>query len=90
MHDRFENVFDVETGLGGDGDRIRCIDPDHILDLLADTLGLGRGQVHLVEDRDDLQSGIDSLINVRKRLRFHALTGIDHQQGAFAGGQAAR
>ena len=33
--------------------------------------------------------GIDGLIDVGQGLRLHALGGIDHQQRALAGGQAA-
>ena len=64
--------------------------PDHILDLLLDPLGLGGGQVDLVEDRHDLQPGIDRLIDIGQGLGLDALAGIHHQQRAFAGGQAAR
>ena len=54
-----------------------------------DPLGLGGGQVDLVEDRHDLEPGIDRLIDIGQGLGFDALAGIDHQQRAFAGGQAA-
>ena len=67
----------------------RGIEPDHILDLLADALGLGGRQVDLVEDRDDLVIVVDRLIDIGERLRLDALARIDHQQRAFAGRQAA-
>jgi hypothetical protein len=36
-------------------------------------LGLGGGQVDLVEDRDDLVVGVDRLVEVGQRLRLDAL-----------------
>jgi hypothetical protein len=71
-------------------DGVRGVDADHVLDLLLDALGLGGGQVDLVEDRDDLVVVVDRLIDVGERLRLDALRGVDHQQRAFAGGQRAR
>jgi hypothetical protein len=54
-----------------------------------DAVGLGGGQVDLVEDRDDLVVGVDRLVDVGERLRLDALAGVDHQQRALAGGAAS-
>ena len=75
----------AEIGIG-----VRGVDADHVLDLLAHALGLGGRQVDLVEHRHDFEIGIDRLIDIGERLRFHALARIDHQQRALAGGQTAR
>ena len=56
---------------------------------LRTLLGLGRRQVDLVEDRDDLVIVVERLVDVGERLRLDALGGIDHEQGALAGGEAA-
>jgi hypothetical protein len=69
---------------------LRRVQPDDVLDLLADLFGLGGGQIDLVDDRHDLMIMLDRLIDVGERLRFHALRRIHHQQGALARGQAAR
>ena len=53
-------------------------------------LGLGRGQVDLVDDRNDFQVVVEGQVGVGEGLRFDALRGVDHQQRAFAGLQAAR
>ena len=53
-------------------------------------VGLGGGQVDLVEDRDDLVAGVERLIDIGERLRLDALAGVDDQERAFAGGQRAR
>ena len=64
--------------------------PDHLLDLFPDPLRLGRGQVDLVDHRDDLQVMMQREVRVRQRLRFHALGSVHYKQRAFAGLQAAR
>src|SRR5262249_46628559 len=84
MHDRFEHFGYIVAGLGRDQDRIRGIEPDHVLDLLFDFFRLGRRQIDLVEHRYDLVVVIDRLINVGERLRLDALRGIDYQHGPFA------
>ena len=89
MDDGFQHLLDVEAGFGGDRNRLRRVDADHVLDLLADALRLGGRQIDLVEDRHDLEIGVDRLIDVGEGLRFHALARVDHQQRAFAGGKTA-
>ena len=89
MHQRLQHALDVQAGLGADFHRVGGVQPDHILDLLLHPFRLGGGQVDLVEDRDDLVVGLDRLIDVGERLRLHALAGVDHQQRALAGGEAA-
>ena len=87
--DAFQHLGNVEAGLGRDQDRVRGVEPDHVLDLLLHLFGLGRRQVDLVEDRHDLVIVVDRLIDVGERLRLDALGGVDHQQRAFAGGERA-
>ena len=86
---RLQQVVDADAGLGRDPDRLGRVDADHVLDLPGDPLGIGRRQVDLVEDRDDLVVGLDRVIGVGERLRLDALAGIDHQQRALAGGERA-
>ena len=81
---------DADAGLGRDHHRVGGVDADHVLDLLLDLVGLGGGQVDLVQDRHDLVVGVERLIDVGERLRLDALAGVDHQQRAFAGRQRAR
>ena len=66
----------------------RGVEPDHVLDLLLDLVGLGRRQVDLVEDRHDLVVVVDRLVDIGEGLRLDALGRVDHQQRALAGGQA--
>ena len=51
--------------------------------------GSAAGQVDLVEDRHDLVVRLDRLIDIGQRLRLDALAGVDDQQAALAGGEAA-
>ena len=63
---------------------------DHVLDLLRHALGIGGGQVDLVDDRDDLEAGVDRELGVGERLRLDALRRVDHQHRALAGRERAR
>ena len=87
--DRLEHVLDAEPGLGRDQHGVGGVEADHVLDLLLDLVGLGGGQVDLVEDRDDLVVVVDRLVDVGERLRLDALARIDDEQRALAGGERA-
>jgi hypothetical protein len=49
------------------------VEADDLLDLPPRLLGLGAGQIDLVNHRNDLEIVLDRQICVRQRLRFHAL-----------------
>ena len=89
VHDGFQHFRHVLAGLGRDQDRVRGVEPDHVLDLLLDLVGLGGRQIDLVEHRNDLVVVVDRLIDIGERLRLDALRGVDHQQRALAGGERA-
>ena len=89
MHDGFENLRHVEPGLRGNENRVRRVEPDHVLDLLLDLVGLGGRQIDLVEHRHDLVIVVERLVDVGERLRLDALAGIDHKQRALTGGERA-
>ena len=56
----------------------------------AHVLGIGGGQVDLVDDRHDGEVVVHRQVDVGQRLRLDALRRVDDQHGAFAGGQRAR
>ncbi len=87
--DGFEHVLDADAGLGAGEHRVAGVDADDVLDLGADLLGLGGGEVDLVDDGDDLVVVLDRLVDVGERLRLDPLRGVDDQQRAFARGEAA-
>ena len=53
-------------------------------------IDVGRRQVDLVEDRDDLEVVLEREVDVGDRLRLDALRRVDDEQRALAGGEAAR
>ena len=55
----------------------------------GDPLGVGVGQVDLVDDGDDRQVVLERQVDVGQRLGLDALGGVDDQQRALAGGEAA-
>ncbi len=65
------------------------VETDHILDLGTGLFGVGRGQVHLVEDRQYFDSEFDRRVAVGDRLRLDPLRSIDHEQRALACRQRA-
>src|SRR5439155_386791 len=89
-HDGFQDVGGADALLGARQDGVRGVEADHLLDLPAHLLGLGARQVDLVDDRHDGEVVVERQVDVGERLRLHALRGVDHQDGALAGGQAAR
>ena len=88
--DRLEHVLDADARLGAGEHRFAGVDADDVLDLGADLLGFGGGEVDLVDDGDDLVVVLDRLVDVGERLRLDPLRRVDHQQRALARGEAAR
>ena len=87
VDDRLQHEVDVEAGLGRNRHRLGRVEADHVLDLLPDAIGLGGGQVDLVEHRHDLMAGVERVIDVGEGLRLDPLARVDHQQRTLAGGQ---
>ena len=81
--------MDADAGLGRAFHRLGGVDADDILDLLAHPVGLGGGQVDLVEDRHDLVVVVDGLVDIGQGLGLDALAGVHHQDRALAGGERA-
>ncbi len=89
LDDRFEHVGDADAGFGAGEHRLAGVDADDVLDLVADLFGLGGGEVDLVDDGDDLVVVLDRLVDVGEGLGLDPLRGVDDEQRAFAGGEAA-
>ena len=90
VDDRLEDLGDADARFGGGEDRVVGGDADDVLDLLLHLVGLGGGQVDLVDHGHDLMIMLDRLIDVGERLRLDALRRVHHQQRALARGEAAR
>ena len=88
--DGFEDVGDVEAGLGGDGDGVVGGEADGFFDHLLGALDVGAGEIDLVDDGDDLEAVGDGEVGVGEGLGLDALRCVDDEQRAFAGGEGAR
>ena len=80
-----QDLLQPHAGLGARQHRVMGVQADDILDLGACFLSVGRGQVHLVQDRQNLDAELDRRVAVGDRLRLDALRGIDHQQRSLTG-----
>ncbi len=89
LDDRLERFLDADARLGAGEHGFGCVDADDVLDLVAHLLGLGGGEVDLVDDGDDLVVVLDRLVHVGERLRLDPLRRVDHQQRTLARGQGA-
>ena len=87
--DPFQHVLHAGAQLCGNAGRVEAGQADHVLHLLGDPLGLGAGQVDLVQDGHQLQVVLEGHIGVGQGLRLDPLAGIHHQHRALAGGQGA-
>ena len=84
-----QQVLDTDAGLAGDAQHVVGVDPDELTDLRCVLLGVGAWQVDLVQHRDDGEVVLHRQVQVRERLRFDALCGVDQQDRAFTGGERA-
>ena len=90
LHELLEDLLDALPRLAGDAlDAVAGL-AEQLGDLLGDALGLGAGQVDLVQARDQLEPGLDREVGVGQRLGLDALRGVDDEQRALARGQRAR
>ena len=86
--DGLEDVDDAGSVLGAGEDDFLARDRQHVLELVDDGVRVGRGQVDLVEDRDEREVLAQGEVDVGERLRLDALGRIDDQDRAFARLQA--
>ena len=87
--DRLEDLEDPRSLLGRREEHLLARDRENVLQLLDDDVRLGRGEVDLVDDRDDHEIVAQREMDVGQRLGLDPLGGIDHEDRALAGLQAA-
>ena len=75
---------DADSLTSAGEDRVVGGDADDLLDLATHQLGVGIGEVDLVDDRDHLEVVVDRLVHVGERLRLDALGRVDDEQRALA------
>ena len=90
LDDALQDRLDAHARLGGHVEHVVRVAADEVGDGLGHQLRLGARQVHLVEDRDDLEVLADGHVEVRDRLRLDALRRVDDEDGALAGVERAR
>ena len=73
LHERFEQIRDALACLGTDARGIRGVDAYDFLDLLADPVRVGRREVDLVDDGQDLDALLHRGITVGDALSLNAL-----------------
>ncbi len=88
-HHVIEQVGDALPRLARYPQDIAGLAADDVGDLGGVALGVGSGQVDLVEHRDDVQVAVEREVQVGQRLSLDALRGVDQQHRAFAGLQRA-
>ena len=79
-----EQVGDALARLAGHPQHVAGLAADDVGDLGGVAVGVGGGQVDLVEHRDDVQVAVQRQVEVRQRLRLDALGGVDQQHRALA------
>lgn len=89
MNHFFKYSVDADIVLGGNRHNVRRRRAEQLLDLVRDFVWARSGKVDLVDNRNQLEVLFERKIYVAEGLRFNALTGVDHQNGAFARLQGA-
>ena len=85
MDDRFEDLLDADAVLGAGEDAFAAFHHQQLLDLAHHALGIGSGQIDLVDHWNDREIVFERKVIVCQRLRLDALSGVDDQHGPFAG-----
>ncbi len=89
FHDGFERLVDAHALLGADEKSVTGVESDDFLDLGANALGLGGGQVDFINDGNNFEIMVEREVGIGEGLGLNALGGIDYEQCAFAGLQTA-
>jgi hypothetical protein len=84
VHDRFEDVLDADAHLRAAVDRLLRGILQDLLDLAMHGRDVGIRQIDLVDHRHDREALLVREVDVRHRLRLHALRGVHDQERAFA------
>ncbi|MBG9887033.1 hypothetical protein ABE10_10920, partial [Bacillus toyonensis] len=90
LHEAIEQVLDTGPRLAGHTQHVLRSPPDEVRKLLRILLRLRRGQIDLVQDRDDREVVLQRQIEVRQRLRLDSLRRVHEEDRALAGGERAR
>ena len=84
-HHVVEQFRDAVASLPRYPQHVTRLAADDVSDLAGVAVRVGRGQVDLVEHRDDVQVAVQRQVEVGQRLRLDALGGVDQQHRTLAG-----
>src|SRR6266508_554306 len=88
--DGFEHLGHSRAVLGRDRERRVAVEPEDLGDLRLRAFHVGRGQVDLVDDRDDFEPAVRREVEVGEGLGLDALARVHDQDGALARRERAR
>jgi hypothetical protein len=86
--DRLEDLGHPGSVLGRGEEDLLARDREDVLELVHDRVGVGRGQVDLVQDGDQGQSLAQGEMNIGEGLRLDPLGRVDDEDRALAGLEA--
>ncbi len=84
LDDRLENVFDADALFRARENALALLHDEQLFDFAHHALGIGGGQIDLVDHRNDRQIVFERQMVVRQRLRFDALRRVDNENRALA------
>ena len=87
LDDGVEQLGHALAGLRRDAQDVLGGDAEDVLDLHRVAVGVGGGEVDLVQRGDDLQVVLQRQVAVGQRLRLDPLGRVDDEDDALAGGQ---
>ena len=89
LNNGFKHVFDALASFAADSQSFTGIQTDDIFNLGFDPLWFCRGQIDLVEHRNDFMIVFKCQIHIGQRLRLNTLAGINEQKAGFTRSQTA-
>ena len=87
---RLQQLADAFAGLRRYPQDVLWVAVQQMGELVGSLVGLGGGQVDLVQRGHDREAGVAGQVEVRQRLGLQALRGVDQQDRSLAGGQRPR
>ena len=84
LNNSIQDILYTKTGLARSFNDILSIATDEVDNLILNLLGHGIYHVALVHHRNNLQSVVNSHVEVRDSLRLHTLCGIHNQKSTLA------
>ena len=85
MNNRFQNFFNAHPRLCTSGNRIGCVNTNHVFNFLTCSVWISRGQIHFVKHWNHFQLLFNCGVAGGDGLCLNPLGSIHHQQRPFTG-----